>query len=342
MPDPDIANDDSVLRVGVVGLGVGEQHLVSYQSIPGCEVVSVCDIDPVRLRDIADRHGVPGQYTDYRKITEDPDIDVVSICSYDDVHAEQAISALGHGKHVMVEKPIALRRSDAEQLLAAHQDSGSILTSNLILRASPRFQELRRSIAAGELGEIFYMEGDYIHEILHKVTEGWRGRLDEYSVIHGGGVHLVDLMRWLVGGEVAEACAMGSKVLTADSSYRYEDTAVALLRFESGALAKSMTTFGAQRTKFHALNVYGTAGTFVNDLPAAKRFRGTEPADEEVVVTPYPGMEKGDLLPDFVAAIRSGREPDVTARDVFRVMDVCFAIVEAMRTGRTTKVHYLV
>ncbi|MGQ0803885.1 MAG: Gfo/Idh/MocA family protein [Actinomycetota bacterium] len=342
MPDPEAANDDSLLRVGVIGLGVGEQHLVSYESIPGCKVVSVCDIDPTRLRDVGERYGIAGQHTDYRKVTEDPDVDVISICSYDDVHAEQAISSLRHGKHVMIEKPIALRRSDAEQLVAVHQESGRILTSNLILRASPRFRELRQSIAAGELGEVFYIEGDYIHQILHKVTHGWRGKLDEYSVIHGGGVHLVDLMRWLVGREVAEVCAMGSKVLTAGSAYPHEDTAVALLRFENGALAKNLTTFGPQRTKFHALNVYGTAGTFVNDLPTAKRFRGTAPADEEVVATPYPGMEKGDLLPDFVTAIRSGREPDVTARDVFRVMDVCFAIVEAMRSGRTTAVRYLV
>ena len=99
------------IRAGVIGLGVGEQHLRSYSAIADCEVVSVCDINPVQLQDVADRWNVSGRHTDFRKITENPDIDVVSICSYDDAHVEQAISAFEHGKHVMVEKPVALQSS---------------------------------------------------------------------------------------------------------------------------------------------------------------------------------------------------------------------------------------
>ncbi len=124
---------------------------------------------------------------------------MVSICSYDDAHAQQVISALRAGKHVMVEKPLTLHRKDAEQILRAQQDSGRILTSNLILRHSPRFREIRRMIRAGEFGDIFYLEGDYIHQILWKLTEGWRGRMDFYCVTYGGGIHLIDLMRWLLG-----------------------------------------------------------------------------------------------------------------------------------------------
>ena len=331
----------SVLRAAVLGLGVGERHLATYASHPGCEVAAICDIDRDRLEEVGRKYEISARFTDYRKVTEDPAIDVVSICSYDDHHVEQAISALHHGKHVMLEKPIAVNRSDAAELLRAYKAGNTYLTSNLILRGSPRFQRLKKMIEHGDLGRIFYIEGDYIHQILHKITEGWRGRIDGYSVVYGGGVHLIDLMRWLVGSEIETVCAMGNKKLTEGSSYPVEDTIAALLRFRDGTLGKTTTTFGPQRTKFHPVTVYGTRGTFVNDLPHAKFFTGDGLSDETSIEDSYPGIDKGGLLPDLIEAIKDGRPPLVTAEDAFRVMDVCFSIVQSVELQRTVEVEYL-
>lgn len=327
------------LRVGVVGLGVGERHVAGYQAIDGVEVVAVCDIDPVRLAEVGDRRGISRRATDYRAITEADDIDAVSICSFDDAHAEQVVSAFNHGKHVMVEKPVALTQEELEAVREAHATSGRILTSNLILRAAPRFMELRDAIARGDYGEVFYLEGDYIHAILHKITEGWRGRIHTYSVIYGGGIHLIDLMRWLLQDEIVEVSGMGTDVLTRGSSYGRPDTTVNLLRFAGGALAKTTTTFGPVRPKFHALNVYGTRATFVNDLGPAHRYTGTDAANHEPIHSAYPPRDKGDHLPRFVEAIRGAGGPPVSAQDVFRVMEICLACEEAIRTRATIDVR---
>ena len=120
------------------------------------------------------------------------------------------------------------------------------------------------------------------------------------------------------------------------------DFFAALLRSESGAIAKCASTLGPKRTKFHALNVYGSKLTFINDLPKGRFFSGDRPEDERADDTPYPGIEKGDLLPDFIEAIRNDRAPEVDATDIFRVMDVCFAVREAAETGRTVTIDYLV
>lgn len=331
---------DGPLRAGVVGLGVGEQHLLGFNAIDKVTVTDICDIDPKKLREVGDRNGVEGRHADYRRITENPDIDVVTIASHDDHHVEQAVSAFAHGKHVMVEKPVALNRGDAERLLRAQQDSGKLITSNLVLRRSPRFKELKSWIEAGEFGEIVAIEGDYIHQILWKLTEGWRGKMDFYCVTYGGGIHLIDLMRWLIGQEVVEVTGMGNKILTRGSAYKHDDVIMNLLRFESGALGRTMSNLGPQRTQMHALSVYGTRKTFVNDKPCAKLFDGDQNENEHKVETPYPAIEKFDLLPDFIAAIREGREPNVSAVDIFRVMDVCFACYESLEARRTVSVTY--
>lgn len=330
------------MRAGIVGLGVGEAHLRSYQAIEGVRVEAICDIDAARLAEVGELHGIATRETDFRKITEHPDIDVVSICSYDDAHAEQIVSALDHGKDVMVEKPFVLYRHEAERVREALQASGRTMTSNLILRQSPRFRAVKRMIEAGEFGDIFHIEGDYLHQILWKITEGWRGKMDFYCTFYGGGIHLVDLMRWLMGEEITEVCAMGSDVLTRDTSYQRPDTITALLKFAGGASGKCTATFGPQRTKFHALNIYGSALTFANDMPDAKLFSSDREEDARPMTEPYPGMEKGDLLPDFIAALRAGRKPEINEVDIFRVMDVCFAVWESLQTKRAVKVDYLI
>lgn len=330
------------VRVGIVGLGVGEQHLKSYQKISGVAVQAVCDINEAHLKEVQAKYQVEQAYTDARKITEHPDLDVVSICSFDNFHAEQAISAFNHGKHVMVEKPIALNRKDAERILRAKTESGRFISSNLILRQSPRFKALKEQIRAGEFGEIFCIEGDYIHQILWKIVTGWRGKMEYYSTIFGGGIHLIDLMRWLLQDEIVEVCGMGNKVLTRNTAYRFDDSFINVFKFNGGALGKCLTTLGPQRTKFHSLNVYGTNKTFVNDIPFAKLFTGDGEEDETVDRTPYPGMEKGDLLPEFIESIRQNSEPEVTSLDVFRVMDICFAAAESCAKGKTVRINYLV
>lgn len=332
----------TLLRVGVIGLGVGERHVAAYGRIPGVTVAAVCDLDAAKAARVARDHGVARHGTDWRAVTDDPAIDAVSICSYDDGHAEQAIAAFGAGKHVMVEKPVALNRAELEAVAHAWRDSGKVLTSNLILRRCPRFAELKRRIDAGDLGTVFALEGDYLHDILWKITEGWRGRMPFYCTIYGGGIHLIDLMRWLAGREVEAVAGMGTDIPTRGSSYRWPDTFMTLLRFEGGALGKCLTTLGPKRPRFHALGVFGTRRTFVNGVPDAVMYDGDDPATAERIATPYPGVDKGDHLPDFIEAIRTGREPLVSGRDVIRVMDVCLTAWDAVQAGRTLDVRYTV
>ena len=330
------------LKIGVIGLGVGEQHVIGYQRIPNVEVTDICDIDPSVLKIVGDRNDVPNRHQNYKQITENPNIDVVSIASYDNCHAIQAISAFENGKHVMIEKPLALNRHEAEAILRAQQDNGRFLSSNLVLRKSPRFQELKNWIAKGYFGEIVTIEGDYLHQILWKLTQGWRGEMEFYCVTYGGGIHMIDLMRWLLDEEIVEVCGMSNKKLTRGSKFNFDDTVTNLLKFKSGTLGRTTSNLGAQRPQIHGLSVYGTEKSFINDTPHAKLFHGDNSEDIEIVKTNYPGIDKFGLLPDFISSIRNGDEPEVSAKDVFRVMDICFACYESLKAKKTVNVDYLI
>ncbi len=336
----------SPLRAAIIGLGVGEQHIAGYRAHPGAEVVAVCDIDPGKLAMATERYPELRRSADPAELLTDPDIDVVSVASYDDVHYEQIRLALEHGKHVFAEKPLVLYEREAVEvagLLRAHPELR--LSTNLPLRSSPRFVRVREMIAAGDLGELFHLEGDYDYGRRHKLTDGWRGRIPYYSVMLGGGIHMVDVLTWMSGLVVTEVvAAAGNRIATAGTPFEHLDFVTALMRTDAGPLIKVNANLGSISRHFHAVRIYGTGGTFVNGLPNGTLYRPAPPPEEATVAVVddlYPGAGKGDLIESFVESILTGVPARVTAAEAFASLSVCLAIERALETRGSVDVEYL-
>ena len=330
------------LRVGVIGLGVGEAHIAGFEENPNCRVTALCDIDEAHLAAVAARH--PGRRTTTRAedILDDPDIDAVSIASYDDAHAAQVLQAIGAGKHVFVEKPLCFHDEEftaIAEALAARPDLG--ISSNLILRKYPRFQRLKSLCEADELGDIYYLEADYNYGRMHKILDGWRGKLPFYSVTHGGGIHMIDLVLWLTGNRPEEVVAMGTRRASRDTGFAFNDTVTALLRFADGTVAKVSANFPCVYPHFHDVVVFGTRATWRNGHDAAHLYRSRDPdTPPEAFADPYPGSLKGDLIPSFVTALLDGGDAEVSRRDILDAMAVSLAIERAAETGTPQTVQY--
>lgn len=328
------------LGAGVIGLGVGERHAHAFARLPATELVALCDKDPEKLASVGRIFPAARQYARPEDLIDDPAVNVVSIASYDQDHHGQILRALKAGKHVFAEKPLCLSQEEFDSIFQAWREGrGQVrLSTNTILRRSPRFVWLRDAIARGEMGQIYCIEADYIYGRLHKLTDGWRGRIPGYSVMLGGGIHMVDLVLWLAGERPVEVTAFGSGLASRDTSFQGNDLAVALLRFESGLLAKIGVNFASVHPHYHRLFVYGTQATFANpaeDLAGpAMLWKSRDPQDPpQPISEPYPGVDKGDLLPAFLEAIQGRGEPGVTERDVFAAMATCLAIEASIRAG---------
>jgi predicted dehydrogenase len=323
------------LRVGVIGLGVGQGHVHAYLAHPDCDVVALCDFDSAKLDAVRSRHPEAQLTESADELLDDETIDVLSIASYDNHHHEQVRRALEGGKHVFVEKPLCLREEEARELHdlnRAHPEL--VLSSNLILRRSPRFRLLKEWLEEGRFGTLYYLEADYDYGRLSKLTDGWRGDLDYYSVVLGGGVHVVDLLLWLSGKTVKRVSAAGNRLTTEDTRFRFDDFVVALLEFEDGSIAKVSANFGCVHPHFHGVKVFGSAATFINGLPDATLWTvGDGGPTAERVDAPYPGVENGDLIHSFVEAVAGRGRPAVDADAVFSSLAVCFAIERAAESG---------
>ncbi len=333
-----------MVKVGIIGLGVGSRHIEAFSAHPDCVITALCDFSQAKILLAQEQYpdvlatSLPGD------IFSDPEIDVVSIATYDDVHYEQIIAALERGKHVFVEKPVCLYRKEVQSIRKLLQTyPGLHLSSNLVLRTCPRFIYFRQAVQSGEAGRIFYLEGDYFWGRIEKLTNGWRKEMEFYSIIYGAAVHMIDLIMWITGMKPVEVHTYGNG-FAAGHTLRFNDFAVILLRFEDGTLAKVCANGGCVHPHFHRLTVFGTEKTLLHEFAGAQKI---ESRDENKVPVPvvqdYPAKHlRGEVIHTFVSAIVDNRSKAlVSADDVFDAMSVCFAAEESMRSGRPMAVEYI-
>jgi predicted dehydrogenase len=197
-------------------------------------------------------------------------------------------------------------------------------------------------IDAGQMGQIYYVEGDYNYGRIHKLVNGWRGNIGFYSVVCGGAVHLIDLLLWLTGDRVTEVAAYGNNISSRDAGFPYNDMVVAILKFRSGLVGKVSANFACVFPHFHQLSIYGTKATFVNGLKEAHLYQSRDVASRpRRIRSAYPGTAKGQLITGFVDAIINNTQPEVTTDDVFNTMSVCFAVEKAVEKNETVAVSYI-
>lgn len=331
------------LGVGVIGLGVGAHLAAAFDHHPECRLAALCDQNEARLMEVGSQFPGAKRYRSAEEMIDDPGLQIVVVASYDHQHAFQILRALRAKRHIFSEKPICTTEAEAAAIREALAESpGLRLTTNTLLRASPRFLALHKEILRGNMGKLYYCEADYNYGRFEKLTRGWRGQSPRYSVMLGGGIHMIDLLLWLIGSPVIEVAAYGNAIAarSAGSAFSGNDLAVALLRFADGTVAKVAANFGCVFPHFHRLVLYGTKATFENALPDALRYTSCDPAvSPEHVVDAYPGMQKGALIPSFVDAIAGRGRAMVDEQDAFAALSVSFAIDRSLASGRPEAVN---
>lgn len=334
---------NNLLNAAVIGLGVGERHIEGYDE-SGMALVSVlCDVSESKLIEVSKRHPKKNTSLSPSDVLSCPLIDVVSIASPDNCHFAQIMKAIEYGKHIFVEKPLCLTREEFNQITLALDENPQVcLSSNFILRKSPLFFELKTRVQSGKLGEIYYLEGDYDYGRLHKLTHGWRGEIPFYSVMHGGGIHLIDLICWITQMKVVKVYAAGNKFSTANSHYQHNDFVVAILHFENGMIAKVSSNYGSVTKHGHKLCIYGTRGVFNYGHLGGFYSSSADPEfSHELIEGPAVLAKKGDMIPSFVKHIKYRNiQPDVTAQEVLDVMAVSLAIEESLQSKCCVEVGY--
>lgn len=331
------------LRVGVIGFGVGEEHIAAYQAHPACELVAVCDLSPERRATARTKYPCATVMDEAKDVLKHPQIDLVSIASYDDAHYEQTVVALQTGKHVFVEKPLCRSLEELRAIKRSWSDGGTLyLASNLVLRAAPLYRWLRKEIEAGVFGQVYAFDGEYLYGRIEKITHGWRKDIAGYSVIQGGGVHLVDLMLWFLGERPVSVTAVANKICTAGTYFRYPDYVAATYVFPSGTIGRITANFGCVHRHQHVVRVFGTKATFLYDDMGPRMHVTRDPSRPPVpVALSAVAATKGALISAFIDGIQSGRDTRAETQQEFDVISTCLAADQALASGSRVEIPYV-
>ena len=340
----DVLSVERKIGVAVVGLGVGEQHARAYLSSGQCDLLWLYDLDPGKARAMVDKLKAGGAAASFENILSDPDVEVVSIASFDDAHFEQVVAALEAGKHIFVEKPICRTVDELKVIKQAwSKHNGKLkLSSNLTLRAAPVYQWLKEKIAANDFGEIYAFDGDYLYGRLHKITKEWRSEVQDYSVMLGGGVHLIDLMLWLTGERPLSVHAMGNRICTMNTDFIYNDFVAALFRFPSSLIGRITANFGCIHRHQHVMRIFGTKGTFIYDDmgPRLHTSRDSSLEANPVSLAVLP-KTKGDLIAPFISAISNEENLNGHTQTIFDTISVSAACDQALKYNAEVEVNYV-
>jgi len=332
------------LNWGVIGLGVGVHHLAALLEDPNCSTVRIWDIDPERIEKINELYPSAIGCASEEEIIGSSNVQGVSICSYDDVHARQVVHAIESGQHVFVEKPLCLEKKELSQISKALDRHPEIsLSSNMVLRANDLFKKIRDQIREGQFGNIFSMEVDYLWGRAEKLR-GWRAEVEGYSMVLGAGIHAVDLLLWMMGERPVKVQAMGNSIGTSGVEIDCETFVSALLEFPGGLVAKISANAPAVHPHFHSLRLFGSRKSAIHDIAGSVWLTSSpEGTVIEPIEAEYPDhANKRQVIQSFLTELTEERPQALVSKaDVFDAMAVCFAIEESIATRNPVAVDYI-
>lgn len=331
-------------RFGIIGCGrIAPRHADSIAEIEATKLVQVCDVIEARARHFAEKYDTK-YCLDFHDLLANPDIDIVNVCTPSGMHTAVAIAALRAGKHVIVEKPMAMNVGDADRMISTAKEMNRKLCIVLQNRYNPPMQDFYKAVRDGKIGRIllgsvtvrWYRPQEYYND-------GWHGTKSmDGGALMNQSIHHIDALQWLVGVPVKSVFAYTA---TLAHQMEAEDVGVVTVRFENGALATvegstvtypqnleaSVALFGEKGS----LKVGGTAlnrkvfWKIAGEIEHEKELLTREEVDPPSVY----GASHRHVIEDMMQAIDEDREPQTNGAEGRKSLVLVSAMYESARTA---------
>lgn len=337
-------------RLALVGCGaIGRVHARAITKLEDAQLVAVSDLKAENSVKMAEDFGC-NAYTDYRKMFQKEKIDIACVCTPSGTRIEICEAAAAEHIHLLVEKPLDIDNERTEKIVNICRTAGVKLGCVFQLRFLPVFQSLKQAeregkfgkLIIGNAGTICYRSEDYYKE------GGWRGTFaqDGGGSLMNQGIHAIDLLRWIMG-DVKSVFAYQDH-LTHD--IEVEDTLVAGIEFQSGAMGTVMASTSVYNGINKKLEIFGTDGSvIINDTePTMWKFNNIQDSDlgipkgeqpAHISLSPTSNLIEDvwahqQQITDMIEAIKQDREPAINGDEGRKTVQLVLAIYESARTGK--------
>ncbi|WP_127578749.1 Gfo/Idh/MocA family protein [Paenibacillus koleovorans] len=329
--------------IGMIGCGtIADFHMKALSEIDNAKVVAVSSRSEEKARSVAEAQGC-AWYTDYKAMLADPAVDIVSVTTSSGSHYSIGMDVLRAGKHLVVEKPAAMKSADVAELIRTAQDCGVTLSVISQRRFEAQHQAVKQVIEGGDLGRLLLVEISlpWYRTQAYYDSADWRGTLaEDGGALMNQGIHSIDLLLWF-GGELS---TVFGKVATQTHEMEAEDLGLAIVQFKNGAFGTIMASTSIQPGFQAYLNLYGEKGTI--KLEGTSITHWTVPGVEQPAFdTPTVGgggvadpkaisfvNHKLQFI-DVIRSIETGQPPLVTGADGYRAVQLVESIYASSAKG---------
>ncbi len=329
-------------NVGIVGYSwAAGAHIEAINNTSLAKVTAVCSSRNLDSTELSAKHGTPIQcYTDYSEMLANPDIHIISICSYPADHARQAIMAAEANKHLIIEKPIALSWEDCLAVERAVDKAGVRSCVCFECRFSGQLQTIKSVIDEGLLGEIHYAEVDYYHGVgpwYHQFRWNIKKEAAGSSLLSAG-CHAMDALLYCMGDEYESVHSFGANSSNKDFAlYEYPSSSVSIIKFKNGAVGKVASVIDCLQPYYFRFHLIGSEGTLLDNkfystkLKSLDKNRWSELSMKLLDsgdVTDHPYQVQFEV---FFNAIDEGKEMPLTSlKDALKTHKLIFESDKAM------------
>jgi len=344
------------VKVGIIGCGkITERaslpNLVNYKT--KCKVKCLCDIVKAHAQEKAKQFNLKDVdiVTDWKALVERPDIDAIFVNTPNYLHEEMAVGAAKSKKHILVEKPISISNKAAKNMINAAKKNGVFFMVEQTQRFDPVHQAAKKFIETGKLGKINTVKG----RIGHAGPEYWAGGKEGWftnkSLSGGGamidvGIHILDLLRWLSGKEVAEISA---NIGTVEKPFPVDDNGSVLMKFSDGAIGhfeaswttrpyEVMTWLYGENGKIHT--AIGTEKPVMVRLATVGEGKDPNCVLEDIYPEVGAGSGWENAIHYFIDCVEKNEKPFVTGEEGAKSMAVILAAYESAKSGKWVKVRF--
>ncbi len=337
----------------IVGCGmISEYHAAAIADLPNARLVAGADIVEKNRRNFTEKHGCEA-VADYNDLMSRKDVDVVCVCTPSGMHLEPAAAAARGGKHVIVEKPIEITLDRADAVIRACDENRVQVCTIFPYRFTEGAVALKAAIAQGRFGRITV--GDAYNKWwrtqAYYDSGAWRGtwKLDGGGAVMNQGIHAVDLIQWCLG-PVADIFAFTGCL--AHERIEVEDTAVAAVRYRSGAMGVIECTTSIYPGLSRKIEIHGDKGTVIMADETFMQWEFAEERPEDKDIRERLGFGKGmvgagaadpraisyvhhrEQIKDFLRAIETGSQPVCDGREGRKSVEIIMALYRSSRQGR--------
>ncbi len=325
----------------IIGMGIGQKHFEAIEGYKNSKVKIICEKDPKKINKLKKKYPRKLVVSDENKIFLDKSINLVSIASYDNFHFKQIVKSISSNKNIIVEKPMCLKLTELVKIKKLLKKKPNLkMISNLVLRTNDLFLNFKKQV---KRKKTIYIEADYMWGRKYKLS-GWRNKIKDYSITLGAGIHMIDLIMWLLKLKPISVQAFGSKKGNIGSIYKKDSLIVYIFNFPNNIIAKISANAVAISKHFHEIKIFQTDKTLINSIFGAYSLvKKNNKTKIEKINALYPDKKsRKKLIHNFIDVLKNKKKKQlVTINEQFNLMTACLAADKSLKSKKKTTIKYL-